>query len=149
MKPLLLLFVMASCVAAGDRKPVMVTVRPVFVATVTEAHCVTIDGVDWDLDKIRAEYRTPWSWPGMTEQSLRLHLTSEHRVVGLERLSFDDVRRIHSVIHERERVTIKVKSPTIRADPARVSQCPGGVCPAPGGVRQGWLFQWQSRTRKR
>lgn len=103
--------------------------------------CVTIDGVDWDIEKIRDEYHTPWTWPEGTEASLRKHLAREHHVIGLERLSFADVKKIHAVIHERERAAkpLTLSRPAPAPAPVYRSTCPGGVCPAP---RRGW-FQWK------
>lgn len=138
---------LCSLVIAEDRRPFRVTCRPVFIPNAclpveSPVHCVTIDGIDWDLDKIRAEFRTSWTWPGTTEASLRKHLASEHRTQGLDRLSFDDLRKVHAVIHEREKHA-KATSPLIRASPApRTSTCPGGVCPAPNRSR-GLFFKWR------
>lgn len=147
MRTLALLVLIGSTLNAGDRVPFRVTCRPVFVPNAclpVEAKplCVTIDGVDWDLGKIRAEYRTAWTWPGMTEQSLRQHLAKEHRVSRLDKLAFDDLKRIHAVIHEREKAVRPAAVP-IRASPApRQSSCPGGVCPAPNRSR-GLFFKWR------
>jgi hypothetical protein len=147
MRTLALLLALASFASAEDRQPIRVTCRPVFVPNVglpVEAipHCVTIDGIDWDIDKLRAEYRGPWTWPDMTEQSLRRHMASEHRVPEIDRISFDDLKVIHSVIHEREQRTLKTKSmPSV---PVR-SNCPGGVCPSPMSTRSrsGFFFRWR------
>jgi hypothetical protein len=144
MNLLLWLFVAVSCLVCGattsaaDRKPVMVTVRNVVVPTVTETYCVTIDGVDWDLNKLRSEYRVPWTWPDMTEASLRKHMASDHRVPEIDRISFEDLKVIHSVIHEREQKQLKTRpTPSV---PVR-SACPGGVCPSPMSRKsRGFLF---------
>lgn len=112
---------------AGSRRPVLVTSRPVYVATV---HCVTIKGVDYDLEPILLEYRSEWTWPGATEQTLREHLAREHQVTGIESLTFAQVRKLHAVLHERaKKVTVVTAAPQqvlIKASPSR---CPGGVCP--------------------
>lgn len=148
MRAFAVLLVLHSLVIADERKPFLVTAPTKYVATVSKAAepaalCITIDGVDWDLDKIRAEYHTPWSWPGNTEKSLRSHLAAEHHIQGLDQLSFDDVRKIHAVIHEREQSALRARSQPIRASPApRASSCPGGVCPAPNRSR-GLFFKWR------
>lgn len=138
MRYVLLVLSMVSLVSAGDRKPVMVTVRPVFVATV---HCITVRGVDYDLEPILAEYRVEWTWPGGTEQTLREHLREEHGVTGIESLTDRDIRKLHAVLHERAKKAVSHSA--IRASPApRQSSCPGGVCPVPNRSR-GLFFKWR------
>lgn len=147
-----MLLFLVSCVAlmglicgdvahAGDRRPVLVTSRQFVVATV---RCVTIQGVDYDLQPILLEYRREWTWPGDTEATLRAHLRDEHKVTGIESLSDREIRKLHAVLHERAKAA-QVRA-TIRADPVvRSGGCPGGVCPAPQRVfspRRRLLFHW-------
>ena len=146
MRAIILFLALASLVTASDRKPVRVTCRPVFVPNVglpvTEKPvCVTIDGIDWDLDKLRFEYRGPWTWPDMTETSLRRHMAIEHRVPDINRIFFSDLKMIHAVIHEREQQTLKTKTPPVAAPQSR---CPGGVCPSPTTTARSRLFfRWR------
>jgi len=148
MRSIVILFALVAGLVAEDRAPIRVTCRPVFVPNVglpveSTPHCVTIDGIDWDIDKLRAEYRTRWTWQGNTEQALRSHLATEHRIEGIERLSFSDIQKVHAVIHEREQKALHARSQVIRASPApRASMCPGGVCPAPSRSR-GLFFKWR------
>ena len=125
-----------SATAFGE-VPFVVTRAPKFVANaclpaaVQDApRCVKVNGVDEDLDAVLKLYRREWTWPGMTEVSLRGHLR-EHGVTDFDRLSFAECRQLHAAIHERE----------LAAKPAQVAQpvqstCPGGVCPAPVLRRQ-------------
>lgn len=103
--------------------------------------CVKIAGVDHDMDVIEAEYRRAWTWPGMTEASLRQHLR-EHQV-DASGLTYEQCQKVHAVIHERELsagvVRAKVNSPVSVRQPVTRSSCPGGVCPAPG---------WSSRSSR-
>lgn len=143
MRFIIALLLLCSSLIAGDRVPFRVTAcRPVFVPNVClpecKPVCVTIDGVDWDLDKIRAEYRTPWTWPNGTEASLRSHLKATHRIKDIDRIGFDDLKMIHAVIHERERVKTKLHSPPAMPTQSSPSRCPGGVCPSPGATRSTW-----------
>ncbi len=107
--------------------------------------CVTIAGVDHDLKPLLAEYRRAWTWPGEDESSLRRHL-AEHQVSGIERLSFDQLRKIHAVIHERELLQKPVSVP-ISQPRVMQSNCPGGVCPAPQSWGSG-LFGRRARGRR-
>lgn len=127
-----------SVALAGGRLPVRVTLRPVYVVT---SHCVTIRGVDYDLEPILTEYRTEWTWPGGTLQTLREHLRDEHQVTGLDGLSDREIRKLHAVLHERAKKVARASSgpPVVRIGPVSSSRCPGGVCPVPSGSR-GWLF---------
>lgn len=112
--------------------------------------CVTVDGIDYNLDEILSEYKGTWTWPsvdgshnGTDERSLRLHLSSgRHRVTGLDGLDFDTLKKVHSVLHEREealaaskpKVGVEVKPAPqrpIQSLPRASSPCPGGVCPQP------------------
>lgn len=156
MKPLALLLILASSLVAED--------RPRFIANVVKADavpvnpapalCVTIAGVDWDIEQIDAEYKRAWTWPGMTESSLKAHLR-EHEVTGFDGLSFGQLQRVHAVIHEREAATVRqsrivepatgkqslqVQPATIRNSRTVQSGCPGGVCPQyQPAMRQGWF----------
>lgn len=123
-----------SMLSAGERPHFVVTVPPRFVANTCKPktapapidyRCVKIAGVDHDLDAILKEYRREWTWPGMTEQSLRNHLR-EHQIANYDGLTFNELKKLHAALHERE-----------AAKPAQVavpvaSPCPGGVCPNPG-----------------
>lgn len=152
MKSLVCLVLLSSLVSAG---PILVTAPPKFVPTTTaktaHALCVTIAGVDWDIEQIDAEYKRAWTWPGMTESSLKAHLR-EHDVTGFDGLSFEQLQRIHAVIHERESVVqdyLTTENATFRqpriVQPATirssrtVQSCPGGECPQYRSTRQGWF----------
>lgn len=148
MRFILAFILLCSSLLAGDRVPFRVTCRPVFVANTglsveQPTLCVTIDGVDWDLDKIRAEYRTAWTWPDGTEASLRTHLRASHRIKDIDRISYDDLKKIHAVIHERERVKLKSSPPPAMPTQSSPVGCPGGVCPSPRSTRS----TWNSRQR--
>lgn len=94
----------------------------------SEVLCVTIAGVDYDLDDILKDYRTDWTWPGMTEESLREHLAGgPHRVTGIDELPFATVKKLHAALHEREERQAKAAQPKS----APRLNCPGGVCPQP------------------
>lgn len=146
MRSLILFLALISLVAASDRKPIRVTCRPVFKATVTERkpRCVTIDGIDYDLEPILSEYRRPWTWPGMTESSLRQHFANDHQTTGLDSLTFDELQKLHAVLHERETATTRTQQapPPVAAPQSR---CPGGVCPSPSttGSRSRLFFRWR------
>jgi len=144
MKSLVCLVLLSSLVSAG---PILVTAPPKFIPTTTAnpapALCVTIAGVDWDVEQIDAEYKRAWTWPGMTESTLKAHLR-EHEATGFDGLSFAQLQRIHAVIHEREAATIRqsriVQPATIRSSRTVQSGCPGGVCPQyRPAMRQGWF----------
>jgi hypothetical protein len=125
--------------------PVVPTAPPV-----QRPACITVDGVDYDLDTILSEYTSPWTWPteggqygGKDEKSLRLHLSSDgHQVTGIENLDFETLKKVHAVLHEREEALAASKHkpvPKVKPAPPRAVQgtprasgpCPGGVCPAP------------------
>lgn len=108
--------------------------------------CVTINGIDYDIEPILAEHRRDWTWPGGTEQSLRDHLKAEHDVTGIEKLSRSELAKIHAVIHEREKKTRSIPAaPPVVKPLASPSRCPGGVCPSPtvNRPRGGFLFRWR------
>jgi len=124
-----------SATAFGE-VPFVVTRAPKFTANAClpsavhdSPRCVKVNGVDEDLDALLKHYRREWTWPGMTEATLRGHLR-EHGVSDFERLSFAECRQLHAVIHERELVAKSAQRVQSR------STCPGGVCPAPVLRRQ-------------
>lgn len=130
------------------------------VVVPVETHCVTVDGIDYDLDTILSEWREDWTWPkedgsygGSTEVSLRKHLSDpRHKVTGIENLDFETLKKIHSVLHAREeaveaskpKVIPKVKPAPpkpVQGTPRAYSPCPGGVCPRPKRSQSWGLFR--------
>jgi len=103
-------------------------------------HCINVKGIDYDLAPILATRSAEWTWPGMTEASLRSHLRTDHGITGIERLSFTTVKKIHAVYHEREAATVKRSVPPVTI-PRAVSNCPGGVCPQYQSQSTRWLFR--------
>lgn len=144
MRLVALLLCLSSVAVCGDRVPFQVTCRPVFKATEqleSKPRCVTIDGIDYDLDPILAEHKTDWTWPGGTEQSLREHLKATHKATGLEALSRSELAKLHAVLHDREQ---RAKTPQLTAPPVPQSRCPGGVCPIPSATRtRRGFFLWR------
>jgi len=148
MRSIGLLLLICSTLAAGDRVPFRVTCRPVFTPNAclpveSKPRCVSIDGVDYDLDPLLNEYRRAWTWPGNTEQSLRNHFATDHKTTGLDSLTFTELKKLHAVLHERELAT-KAKPAVTPPAPVR-SGCPGGVCPSPSyqTPRRGMFFRWR------
>jgi hypothetical protein len=146
MRTLALLLALASLAVANDRQPIRVTSRPVFTPNAClpveiKSRCVTIDGIDYDVEPILTEYRRAWYWPGNTEQSLRVHFKTSHRTRGIDSLTFDELQKLHAVLHERE---LRVKIKTTTQAPVR-SACPGGVCPTNNatGSRSRLFFRWR------
>ena len=112
------------------------------------AICITVDGVDVDLDELLSEYQNAWTWPktdgshgGDDETSIRQHLTDpRHAVTGIDGLDFETLQKVHAVLHEREErakeaVAKASKSPVVKSLPVLLPQagssCPNGVCPVP------------------
>lgn len=69
--------------------------------------CVTIDGIDTDLDRYIADnYEDPWTWTGeQSEQGLRLHL-AEHGVTNIDNVPFPTLRKLHAALHEKEAMAL-------------------------------------------
>lgn len=100
--------------------------------------CIKINGIDQDLDAILTTPSQLWTWPGMTESSLRRHLAVEHGVEEIETLTFSQIKKIHAVLHERE----QKQKPAAPKQPAQRSGCPGGNCPQSAPRRRGLFFNW-------
>lgn len=90
----------------------------------------TLNGKPLDVAAvIRDHYRRSWTFPG----SIETHL-AEHGVQGVDGLSTDAKKRLHSALHEMgnapAKVVVKAKSaPLPIALPQ--SNCPNGKCPMP------------------
>jgi hypothetical protein len=109
--------------------------------------CITVDGVDIDLDELLSEYQNAWTWPktdgshgGEDEESIRHHLSDpKHSVQGIEALDFETLKKVHAVLHEREErakeAAAKTVKPVVKSLPVLLPQasssCPNGVCPIP------------------
>jgi hypothetical protein len=65
--------------------------------------CVTIDGIDYDLPQLVADwYESPWTWVGSQDANgLRKHL-AEHGVTNIDGLSFATLKKLHAALHEKE-----------------------------------------------
>lgn len=114
--------------SGGFSSPSHDTAQPLFTLDLPTL-CVTIDGIDYDLDEILKSYVVPWTWPGTDEKTLREHLHSErHKVGGIDELSFEELKKLHAAIHEREKPVVK-DPPPVRQQPVR--SCPSGNCPVP------------------
>lgn len=92
----------------------------------------------------RAVYEgTAYTWPGMTEASLRRHLVNgpEHHYdpAYIASLSFSELRALHNSTHEARLGTVGSASTTFAMTTATGfrSSCPGGVCPNSGAGRRG------------
>jgi len=128
--------------------------------------CITVDGVDIDLDELLSEYQNAWTWPktdgshgGDDEESIRHHLSDpRHGVQGIDALDFETLKKVHAVLHEREErakeaATKATKPPVVKSLPVILPQassnCPNGVCPVP--QRQVYYTPAQQRraTRRR
>lgn len=142
----LTIFMLLTSVSYGDGYDPLGLTPP----ATAETRCITVDGVDYDLDTILAEYNTTWTWPkldgshgGDDEASLRKHLSDpRHKVTGIENLDFETLKKVHSVLHAREEAVeaSKLKAvpkatpalpKTVQGTPRGSGPCPGGVCPAP------------------
>lgn len=104
--------------------------------------CITVRGIDYDLEPILATKTAEWTWPGGTEASLRDHLWIAHGIAATARLPFVTLRKIHAVYHEREEAERKRATVTTKTTSTAVSNCPGGVCPAPA-------YRMQTTTTRR
>lgn len=65
--------------------------------------CVTIDGIDYDLPQLIADfYESPWTWTGDQDAiGLKAHL-AEHGVQGIDDLPFATLKKLHAAVHEKE-----------------------------------------------
>lgn len=139
MRLLAVLVLLTSSVVAGP--PYLVNAPHKYEVTprVSAApSCIKINGIDYDLEPILSTPSQSWTWPGMTEASLRRHLATEHGVEDIDALSFGQVKKIHAVLHERE----QKPKPAVPRQPAQRSGCPGGNCPQSQPRRRGFLFNW-------
>lgn len=120
------------------------TINPQPASTVRPA-CITIRGTDYDLEPLLDKFDKPWTWPGLTESSLREHL-EDHDVAGVDDLAMDDLVKLHAVVHDMEAkpaepggapvgINPLLETPTPSKPKTTVQNCPGGQCPAPGTVR--------------
>ncbi len=106
----------------------------------------TLNGKPLDVAAvIKANYRVQWSFPEK-EMTIDQHL-AEHGVAGVDGLSYDQKRKLHSALHEmgEEPPKAVVKSRTVVKAPVVMQQnCPGGVCPM-----QPRTYYYSTRSRRR
>lgn len=136
---LILMFLLWSSMTYAD-PPYLVTQPHKYAVSsqyLAKPTTIQVNGLDEDLEALLTTPSSSWTWPGMTEASLRRHLVSEHGV-DTSGLDFNQIKKVHSVLHERENKP-KAK-PTAPRQPAQRGSCPSGNCPQVRPKRQGFLF---------